>query len=91
MMSEDQLALASFVRRSLSDENVCFDEISDVRITPATQEGENALREFWNELMIFVNDFDIRMRDSIYNEKLKKRLRHRRDELVRHKVLYSTE
>lgn len=74
-MANDAKEIAEFVQRALKDIDVDFDEIEARVLTPRDGQERLLVEQFWNELMIFVHDFDIRRKDPEYSEKKGERLR----------------
>ena len=74
--------LQTFIERALRDENVSLNEIEGIVITPRGAADKKIIDAFWNELMMFVNDYDIRMSEKQYNDSRKGRLRSAFDAVI---------
>lgn len=73
-MSNDRELILRVVMRAIKGEDVSFDEIDGLRIRSNNEHEQSLVEEFWNELMIFINDFDIRSRDKEYATQRTERL-----------------
>jgi hypothetical protein len=86
-MSDQPSNMKSFMEKALADVNVSLDELRGIAIMPRNPTEKRLVDDFWNELMIFVNDYDIRLRDDKYNTNRKERLRNAFSALVKHELL----
>lgn len=82
-MTKQHVGIRTFVEAALADTNVSFDELEDATIEPRSSEERRLVDEFWNELMLLVNDYDVRMGDAEYNTNRKRRLQNAFDAVVK--------
>ena len=74
-MNRHSVRMHEFVQRLLGDEDVSLDEIDGIVLEPKNEGDKSAIDDFWNELMIFTNDYDIRSQDASYNSNRRERVR----------------
>ena len=79
---DSRKSIATFVERALSGLDVDFSEIVGLSLNPANGKEKELVDLFWRQLSIFVNDYDIRIREPEYNLDKKRQLIEARDQLV---------
>ena len=79
---DSRKSIAIFVERALSGLDVDFSEIVGLSLDPANAKENELVDLFWRQLSIFVNDYDIRIREPEYSLDKKRQLIEARDQLI---------